>query len=256
MNLSPQKFLIPLSYATILGGICTLIGTSTNLVVHGLMLDNGLQGLNMFELGKVGIWIALAGFIYLSFIGHKILPGEKNKARKRSRQDYKQYFLDANLPSNSSLVGKEINNGRSHDLKNVIIHSITRDGKKINTKKGRFVFEQNDKLLVAVKAEDLVALITHRQLEFQAMKGFGRFYKSTDIKQIEAVIAPRFPGINQTIDEFDFLNHYQAEALAIYRNGEPISTNIGSVRMKDGDSLVLLTNENFIKNWGESKAFI
>jgi len=254
MNLSPQKFLIPLSYATILGGICTLIGTSTNLVVHGLMLQNGLPGLNMFELGKVGIWIALAGFIYLSFIGHKILPGEKNQT-KRQRQDYKEYFLDASLPPNSSLAGEEINNGRCHSLKDITIHSIERDGKIIDTRKGKLEIQQNDKLVIAVKSESLVPLVTHRKLELKAMKGFGRFYKSTDIKQIEAVIAPRFPGINQTIDEFDFLNHYQAEVMAVYRNGETISTNVGSVRMKTGDSLVLLTNENFIKNWGGSTSF-
>ncbi|WP_423126913.1 SLC13 family permease [Gaoshiqia sp. Z1-71] len=254
MNLSPQKFLIPLSYATILGGLCTLIGTSTNLVVHGLMLDNGLKGLNMFELGKVGIWIALGGFIYMAFIGHKILPGKKNN-NKRNRLDYKQYFLDATLSSNSSLVGELLNNGRSQQLKDVIIHSVEREGVIIDTRKGKFELQQDDKLVVAVKSEALVPLITHRQLELKAMKGFGKFYKSTDIKHIEAVIAPRFPGINQTIDEFDFLSHYQAEVLAVYRNGETISTNVGSVRMKDGDSLVLLTNENFIKNWGESKSF-
>ena len=254
MNLSPQKFLIPLSYATILGGICTLIGTSTNLVVHGLMLENGLKGLNMFELGKVGIWIAAAGFLYLSLIGHKLLPGEKNNLR-RNKNDYKEYFLDATLPANSSLAGEEISNGRTHALKNIIIHSIERNSELFDTRKGRFILEQNDKLVIAVKSDSLIPLVTHKKLELKAMKGFGKFYKSTDIKQIEAVIAPRFPGINQTIDEFDFLNHYQAEVLAVYRNGETISTNVGSVRMKDGDSLVLLTNENFIKNWGESKIF-
>jgi len=254
MNLSPQKFLIPLSYATILGGICTLIGTSTNLVVHGLMLENGLKGLYMFELGKVGIWIALAGLIYLAFLGHKILPGKKNE-HKRNRFDYKEYFLDATLPDNSSLVGEELSNGRSHQLKDVIVQSVERNGEIIDTKKGPFVLEQDDKLVISVKSENLENLIIRRKLEFKALKGFGNFYKSTDIKQIEAVIAPRFPGINQTIDEFDFLNHYQAEVLAVHRNGETISTNVGSVRMKAGDSLMLLTNENFIKNWGESKIF-
>ncbi len=254
MNLSPQKFLIPLSYATILGGICTLIGTSTNLVVHGLMLENGMPGLHMFELGKVGIWIALTGFIYLAFIGHKILPGKKNNSNL-NRQDYKEYFLDANLPANSSLVGEEISNGRSHQLKDIIVRSIERNGEVIDTQKGKFTLEQNDTLVISVKGEIIERLINQRKFEFKALKGFGNFYKSTDIKQIEAVIAPRFPGINQTIDEFDFLNHYQAEVLAVHRNGETISTNVGSVRMKDGDSLVLLTNENFIKNWGESKIF-
>lgn len=254
MNLSPQKFLIPLSYATILGGMCTLIGTSTNLVVHGLMLENGFDGLFMFELGKVGIWIALAGFFYLSFVGHRLLPGKKDN-NKRDSLDYKEYFLDATLPSNSSLVGEEITNGRSHQLKNIIIHSIQRGKETLDTRKGKFVLQQDDKLVIAVKSEVLENLIPQRKLEFKALKGFGKFYKSTDIKQIEAVIAPRFPGINQTVDEFDFLNHYQAEVLAVYRNGETISTNVGSFRMKAGDSLVLLTNENFIKNWGESTGF-
>ncbi len=254
MNLSPQKFLIPLSYATILGGICTLIGTSTNLVVHGLMLENGTKGLNMFELGKVGIWIALAGFIYLSFFAHKLLPGQKNKT-KRQRHDYKEYFLDAGVPANSSLAGEEITNGRCHQLKNITVYSIERDGEIIDSRKGKQAIRANDKLVIAVRSEALIPLITQRKLELKAMQGFGKFYKSTDIKQIEAVIAPRFPGINQTIDEFDFLNHYQAEVLAVYRNGETVSTNVGSVRMKAGDSLVLLTNENFIKNWSGSTSF-
>ncbi len=254
MNLSPQKFLIPLSYATILGGVCTLIGTSTNLVVHGLMLENGLDGLNMFELGKVGLWIALTGMFYLAFLGHKMLPGKKNNHR-RQRSDYKEYFLDASLPANSPLVGEEISNGRSHQLRDIIIHSVERNNELLDTRKGKFNLEQDDKLVIAVKSDILLPLIAQRQLELKAMKGFGKFYKSTDIKQIEVVIAPRFPGINQTIDEFDFLNHYQAEVLAVHRNGETIATNVGSVRMKDGDSLVLLTNENFIKNWGGSKTF-
>ncbi len=254
MNLSPQKFLIPLSYATILGGVCTLIGTSTNLVVHGLMLENGLDGLNMFELGKVGVWVTLAGLLYLAFIGHRFLPGKKNNHR-RQRSDYKEYFLDAYLPANSSLIAEEINNGRSHQLKDIIIHSIERDNELLDTRKGKFILQQDDNLVIAVKSDILLPLIAHRQLELKAMKGFGKFYKSTDIKQIEVVIAPRFPGINQTIDEFDFLNHYQAEVLAVHRNGETISTNVGSVRMKDGDSLVLLTNDNFIKNWSGSKTF-
>ncbi|MGE4587142.1 MAG: SLC13 family permease [Mangrovibacterium sp.] len=254
MNLSPQKFLIPLSYATILGGTCTLIGTSTNLVVHGLMLENGMSGLSMFELGKVGIWIAFAGLFYLAFVGHRLLPGEKNK-HNRQRSDYKEYFLDASLSAGSSLVGEETNNGRCHQLKNIIIHSIDRKGELFDGRKGKFELQQNDKLVIAVKSDHLLPLITQRKLELKAMKGFGKFYKSTDIKQIEVVIAPRFPGISQTIDEFDFLGHYQAEVLAVYRNGETISSDVGSVRMKDGDSLVLLTNENFIKNWGSSKTF-
>ena len=70
----PTKFLIPLSYVTILGGICTLIGTSTNLVVHGMILEAGYEGFTMFELGKVGIFIAIAGIIYLFIFSKRLLP--------------------------------------------------------------------------------------------------------------------------------------------------------------------------------------
>ena len=77
MSLPSQKFLIPLSYATIFGGTCTLIGTSTNLLVHGMMLDRGIDGLGMFELAKVGIFILLIGFLYMNIFANRLLPGEK-----------------------------------------------------------------------------------------------------------------------------------------------------------------------------------
>lgn len=254
MNLSPQKFLIPLSYATIMGGICTLIGTSTNLVVHGLMLQNGIKGLGMFELGCVGVPICIAGLLYIALIGHRLLPGAKENSR-RHRSDFKEYFLDAELPTNHDLDGVEIVNGKSRQLPDMVVHSIERNGQMLYTDKGRFTLEAADKLLVGVKSDDINSLIHRRLLRLKALDAFGSFYKSTDVKQIEVVLGSRFPGINQTIDEFDFMGHFQAQALAVYRNGENISSNAGSVRMKEGDSLMLLTNDNFTKNWGSSQMF-
>ncbi len=254
MNLSPQKFLIPLSYATILGGMCTLIGTSTNLVVHGLMLENGLSGLSMFEIGKVGFWIAIAGFAYISLLGYKLLPGAKNE-NQVSKIDYKKYFLDATLPINSNLINAEINNGRCQLLKGIRFHSIEKSGKVFYCRKEKLIIEANDKLVIKVKADQLAALLSNKSLELKAVESFKNNIVGDEMMQIEAVISPRFPGINQTIKEFDFISHYQAEVLAVYRNGETISSDVGSVKMKTGDSLVMLTNRNFIKNWGDSQIF-
>ncbi len=103
-------------------------------------------------------------------------------------------ILDANLPPNSNLVGEEINNGRSHQLKDIIIHSVERDSELLDTRKGKFVLQQDDNLVIAVKSDILLPLIAHRQLELKAMKGFGKFYKSTDIKQIESGDCSRFPA--------------------------------------------------------------
>lgn len=91
LNLSSQKFLIPLSYATIMGGMCTLIGTSTNLVVHGLILDNGYQGFNMFELGKIGLVVTAVGTLYISIAGNLFLPGKKIIFNAKSSTEYKDY---------------------------------------------------------------------------------------------------------------------------------------------------------------------
>jgi di/tricarboxylate transporter len=79
--------------------------------------------------------------------------------------------------------------------------------------------------------------------------------KTTDLKQYEAVLAPRFPGIGKTIFEFNFFDHYQAAIVAVHRNGERITTNLRSLKLKEGDNLVLLTTDRFIKNWGDSKIF-
>lgn len=254
MNLSPQKLLIPLSYATILGGMCTLIGTSTNLVVHGLMQENNLKGLGMFETGKVGIIIAITGFLYLITIGNKLLPGKKDSVR-RSSSDYKKYFLDANLTKQSSLIDSEVINGRSSLMRGIRVQSIIRHDKKLKCSGEKYLLEEDDKLVLRVKSDQLIPLLGNKQIELEAALRFKDVEKTSEMEQIEVVISPRFPGINRTIDEFDFINHYRAEVLAVYRNGETISSNVGSFKMKAGDSLVMLASKSFIKNWGNSQIF-
>jgi len=254
LNLSAQKFLIPLSYATILGGVCTLIGTSTNLVVHGLMLDNGFAGFSMFELGMVGIPLALSGYIYMSYIGVHLLPGEKNFIRK-PLSDQKDYYYELIIPTESVLVGQTLKNGRSKDLKGFDIIEVEREGTKFEGKAPGLVLEANDHLLVAGKSSGLDDI---KDLTCVRLKGLDLVkdqIKTTDLKQYEAVLAPRFPGIGKTIFEFNFFDHYQAAIVAVHRNGERITTNLRSLKMKEGDNLVLLTTDRFIKNWGDSKIF-
>lgn len=254
LNLSSQKFLIPLSYATILGGVCTLIGTSTNLVVHGLMLENGFKGFSMFELGKVGIFLAFAGYIYMSYIGVHLLPGEKNFIR-RPLSDQKDYYYELTVPENSILVGQILKNGRTKDLKGFDIISVDRDGTKIQGKDPDLVIRAHDHLLVAGKSNGLDII---KDLSYVKLKGLDLLDPKVDkseLKQYEAVLAPRFPGIGKTITEYNFYDHYQAVIVAVHRNGERITSGLRNLRLREGDNLVLLTTDRFIKNWGESKIF-
>ena len=254
LNLSSKKFLIPLSYATIFGGMCTLIGTSTNLVVHGLIIENGYEGFSMFELGKVGGAIAILGTIYMMVFGNKFLPGEKIIFQAKSSTEYKDYHYDIIIPENSNIVGLEIKNGRAKELKGLIIRCINREGNVIETRKGTFKLLPNDKLLVAGKSDRLTYILANPNLKLSGIDLIKGEPKDK-LKQYEAVLAPRFPAIGKTIHEFNFYDHYQAVVLAIHRNGERITTNMDKLKLKPGDNLVLLTTERFIENWGESKIF-
>ena len=254
LNLSYKKFLIPLSYATILGGTCTLIGTSTNLVVHGLMIDNNLPGFGMFELGKVGLFIAILGTIYLALVSNKLLPGEKILFNKKSSAEYKDYYYDISIPWNSNLIGREIKNGRLKELNNLFVRGIERDGEMLETKKEIYKILVNDKLLLAGKSDQLNSILGNENISLSGFDLLKNIPKEK-LKQYEAVISPRFPGIGKTITEFKFYNHYQAVVLSIHRNGERITSNLNKLKLRPGDNLVLLTTDKFIQNWGESKIF-
>ncbi|MBL7971179.1 MAG: SLC13 family permease [Prolixibacteraceae bacterium] len=254
LNLSAQKFLIPLSYATILGGVCTLIGTSTNLVVHGLMLDNGYSGFSMFELGMVGVPLAFTGYIYMSYIGVHLLPGEKNFIRK-PLSDQKDYYYELIIPDGSPLVGQGLKNGRNKGLKGFDIIEIDRDETKFAGKAHGLTLEANDHLLVAGKSSGLETIKNLTSVRLRGLDLLEDQVKTSDLKQYEAVLAPRFPGIGKTIVEFNFFDHYQAAIIAVHRNGERITSNLRSLKLKEGDNLVLLTTDRFIKNWGDSKIF-
>lgn len=254
LNLSSKKFLIPLSFATIFGGMCTLIGTSTNLVVHGLILENGYQGFSMFELGKVGLFIAVIGTIYMALAGNRFLPGKKILFNTKSTTEFKDYYYDIFVPENSNLVGLEIKNGRIKDLKNLFVRCIDRKGKVIETRKGTFKILPNDKLLLAGKSDRMNYILANDNIQLSGMERIQNIPKDK-LKQYEAVISPRFPGVGQTIPEFDFYEHYQSVVIAIHRNGERITSNLDKLKLRAGDNLILLATEKFAQNWGESKIF-
>ncbi|RIH64892.1 TRAP transporter large permease subunit [Mariniphaga sediminis] len=254
LNLSHKKFLIPLSFATILGGMCTLIGTSTNLVVHGLILENGYPGFGMFELGKVGLLIAIIGTIYIAIAGNKLLPGKKILFNTRSSAGSKDYYYDVLIPENSTLIGLEATNGRLRELSKLSIRCIEREGNIIETKRGTFKILPNDKLMLAGKSDRLNYILANDNIRLSGLDHIKNVPKDK-LKQYEAVISPRFPGIGETIPEFNFYEHYQAVVLAIHRNGERITSNMNNLKLKPGDNLVLLTTDNFIQNWGDSRIF-
>ncbi len=254
LGLPSQKFLIPLSYATIFGGTCTLIGTSTNLVVYGMMRDRGIEGLGMFELAKVGIFVAIAGFIYLNLASNHLLPGEKIP-RHSFPNDIREYNFDVVLVHNSSLIGKNIEKRRIPGLSEFVVKTVIRDGKHIRISNTPFEIQEGDEMVLAGKSEDIGFLMQKNGINLKCLDEADSAFMNQNLKLVEVVIAPRFPGIQKTVEEFDFRGHYNAVLMAVHRNGERITTNMQAVELKSGDNLMLLTTDDFTKYWGESRAF-
>jgi di/tricarboxylate transporter len=254
LKISPTKFLIPLSYATIFGGICTLIGTSTNLVVNGMMTDNGFKGLEMFELTKIGLIIAFFGWMYLALVGHYLLPGN-NRSTKKERLDTKEYYFNLTVTNNSNYIGEIIKDGRLSDHKDITVVAVERGSEMFDTLNERVILQENDTLLIYGFDENIEKILQFSGLQINAHGNLDEALKNENLKRIEVVLAPRFPGIGSTLNEFDFYNRYKAIVLAIHRNGSNITSRLSNERLRPGDSLIILADDDFMESWKESKIF-
>ncbi len=253
MKFSYKKFLIPLSYAAIFGGMCTLIGTTSNLVVHGLMLDSGFRGFQLFELGKIGLVITGVGIVYMALFSNWLLPGKKLRIM-RGITETKDYYYNLQLSENSSFTGLTIENGTIPGLNGLLVLSIERNGKIHTTAKGPVKLMQNDDILVAGTSDRLNYILSHKEVKLRGIDYLGHV-KPEELKQYEVVLSPRFAGLGLTITEYNFFEHFNAVVLAIHRNGERIAANLNKLKLKVGDNVMLLATDQFTKNWETSHQF-
>jgi di/tricarboxylate transporter len=255
LRLPASKFLIPLSYATIFGGVCTLIGTSTNLVVHGLMIENGLKGFTMFELGKIGIFVVIFGTLYVSFIGGPFLLPGKRKSRNNYIQEKKKYYYNVIIPANSEFIGKKVVNGHFPDHRDIFVTLIARGENSIIATSGETILKVNDKLVIMGEEKILEQLITITGIDLEDYENLDSEFRYKKLISIEVVVAGSSPVIGQTLRDFDFYGHYGGIVAAINRNGEKITTHTGNVELKSGDCLVILAAPEFIERWQGRRDF-
>lgn len=253
MQLSYKKVLIPLSYAAIFGGMCTLIGTSSNLVVHGLMIENGYQGFHLFELGKLGLFLSFFGFIYMALLGNWLLPGKRINPKKQPT-DVKDYYYNIRLAENSQLAGVPVVNRRIQGLNGLEVQSVERNGKIIDPGMNDIRLHKNDEILLTGNADRLNYILAHSEIRLKGIEYLGG-EEQLNLKQYEVVLSPRFSGLGMTVAEFNFFEHFKAVILAIHRNGERITSNLNKLKLKVGDNVVLLATGNFATTWGNSQMF-
>lgn len=254
LNLPASKFFIPLSYATVLGGCITVIGTSTNLIVNGLLHQNGMRGFSFFELGWVGIPCTIIGLLYLVFVGSKLLPSHKD-VRDLVSENSREYVVEMLVKSDSPLVGKSIQQAGLRNLRGLFLIDIERKGQSLGTVSPNELLASEDRLMFAGVTSAVLDLQQIPGLVPAAHKMFEDDMKSLKLHLIEAVISSNSPVLGKTVKECGFRSRYDAGVVAVHRNGERIQQKIGEIQLRAGDTLLLFAQEEFIQNWQNSQDF-
>lgn len=255
-NFSPSKFLIPLSYAAIFGGTVTLIGTSTNLIVNGMVAEQKLfpdfQILQIFDFIYVGIPMVIIGFIYILFFGNRLLPSKK-PVEDEFESHSREYLIEAKVRENSHLIGKTIKEAGLRNLKGLYLVEIVRRSYSLTPVSPEILIDRGDILVFAGNTEDIAELINAKT--GLVLPEIGMLTKMRKAEVIEVVVSQNSTLINKSVRDTNFRAKYDAAIIAVHRNGERIASKIGTVILKAGDVLLLYTGEDFASRTGMTKDF-
>ncbi len=255
-QISPSKFLIPLSYAAILGGCATLIGTSTNLIVNGLVVDQtivpGLEPLKIFDFAVAGLPMILLGYAYLMVFGEKILPANPDFTSPYTGEK-RQYLIEARVRDKSHLIHKTIEETQLLKQEGIDLLEISRRGHTISEIDPQLTLDKGDILLFAGNTEVIADMI--KRNSGLSLPELGMLSRKRRTEVVEVVVSQNSTLINKTVRETNFRSKYDAAIISVHRNGERISGKLSQVQLKAGDVLLLFTGENFFERTSNTRDF-
>lgn len=242
-----SKFLIPLSFATILGGMITVIGTSTNLILSGLMAEYNIPLLRFTDFLYLGLMVTAAGWVYLYFVAYKLLPAKESKI-DILREHLKEYIVETELYSGSPLAGKTVKEAGLRNLHDLFLAEILRQERVISPIAPDMVLEEGDTLFFSGNTHAILKFLNednglHLPLQ-ERLSVDGHFHFS------EAVIPANSDLIGVRIRDSDFRKKFNASIIAIHRNGKRVPGRVGEMELSGGDFLLLLSdgNDNVVKH--------
>ena len=253
LNLS--KLLIPLSYASILGGTCTLIGTSTNLVVNGLLVDQaGLPGLGMFDLTWIGLPVAVTALLFVLAFSGRLLPDRQEPLVHGD--SLREYMAEMTVEQGSTLQGCSIEKAGLRSLPGLFLAEIEREGAILPAVGPGERLQANDRLIFVGAIESVVDLHRIRGLipaTDQVLKLEGA---RKDRSFFEAVVSDTCPLVGKSVREGRFRTLYRAAIIAVARNGERLRGKIGDMVLRAGDTLLVEARPDFVSRQGRSRDFL
>ncbi len=239
-NQSPSKLLMPLSFAAIMGGTLTLIGTSTNLVVNGVVVEHGYEPFGMFEVTPTGLILFITFFLYMYFIGIKLIPARRSAESLTEDYDLKDFLTEIIIQPGSPFLGKRI-------FDTPLVTELSLEVVEISDAKGTLwlpddyeLLEENDSVMVRGSASDIMQLKQMQGVTFKQTFDVDDIdLKSNETALIEVVIGPNSSLARSTFKEIDFRELYEAIPLAVRRQGEIIEGRLDEIELRFGDDLLL-----------------
>lgn len=254
-DLAPSKLMIPLSYAAILGGTCTLIGTSTNLVVNGLLIEHsGRGGLRMFDLVWVGIPIAAAGVTFLLLTSRWLLPERRPVITQFD--DPREYSVEMVVDEGGPLAGRSIDDAGLRQLPGVFLAEIGRNGDVLPAVSPREVLEAGDQLVFAGAPESVVELQKIRGLRPATNQLFKLKGPRSERALYEAVVSATAPVVGRTIRNGRFRVRYNAVVIAVARNSRRLRGKVGEIVLRAGDTLLIEARPSFYEQQRNNRDFL
>ncbi|HET8810848.1 MAG TPA: SLC13 family permease [Flavobacteriaceae bacterium] len=248
-NTPASKLLIPLSYGAIFGGTCTLIGTSTNLLVSGIAVGYGLEPFNMFLMAPLGLVFLLVGILYLTLFSKKLLPDQKRMTDLSEAVNLKDYLTEIRIvksfhEDNSPIT---IENIFKQDGMQVYVDQLYRGKNEVIKKPAvETVLEEGDHLLVRGEMEKIKNLLQNESLHISTKLGLHSFH-AEETKLIEIILLPNSELINKKLDDTDFFQKYRSKVLAIRQRGKQRLEDLNYVYLRAGDIVLLQTDEKGAK---------
>lgn len=230
---APSQLLIPLSYAAILGGTLTLIGTSTNLIINSFVEDAGLPSLNFFTPTLIGLAVLVGGVLILIPLSY-FLPSYDDGS-----QDDLPYFLEARVEPGSPLVGRSVSENNLRALRKLFLAEVIRDGKTTASIDPNFILQARDRLLFCGDVESVATL-----QEIQGLTLFGQHHLNGQ-SFVEVVVSSSASFCNKTLKTSQFRDRFDAVVVAIRRGHERLEGGLGNITLTAGDTLILVPGKRF-----------
>lgn len=254
LKISPSKLMIPLSYAAIFGGSCTLIGTSTNLLVNGLVVaSTDLPSLVFFDITWVGVPCAIAGTLFLLLTQRWLLPDRT--AAISETDDVRQYTVEWLVPAESPIAGKTVEQAGLRHLPDLYLVEIVRGDEVLPAVSPKTTLREHDQLVFVGAVDSILDLHRLRGLQPATNQVCKLGVPRSERCLIEAVVSNTCPIVGRTIRQGKFRSRYDAVVLAVARNGQRLCGKLGDVRLQPGDTLLLETNPLFLEKQRLSRDF-